>query len=110
MKLLLDQNISYKLLKDLEPWYPGSNHVRLLEFEHERDEAIWDYARTHGFTIVTQDSDFYDRSVVQGHPPKIIWIKSGNVATSYIRSLLLQKTNLINEFEKDPNLACLELY
>lgn len=110
MKLLLDQNISHKLLHDLTSFFPDSNHVRLLSLEHESDHVIWDYARKHDFVIVTQDSDFYDRSVVYGHPPKIIWIKSGNVGTSYIRNLLVRKAGLIEEFTKDPELACLELY
>src|SRR3989344_3779036 len=110
MKLLLDQNISFKLLRDLAPLFPESNHVRLLGFEHENDELIWDYAQENNFAIVTQDSDFYDRSIIYGHPPKIIWIKSGNISTSYIRNMLIQKAKLIIEFEKDPEVSCLELY
>ena len=110
MKLLLDQNISYKLVKDLEHLFPASNHVRLLDLANASDEKVWTYAKEHSYILVTQDSDFYDRSVIYGHPPKIIWIKAGNVATSYIRNMLIKNVGLIESFEKDRELACLELY
>ena len=110
MKLLLDQNISYKLVEDLEHLFPESNHVRLLDLADASDEKVWAYAKEQSYILVTQDSDFNDRSVIYGHPPKIIWIKAGNVATSYIRNMLIKNVGLIESFEKDRELACLELY
>ncbi|MGH8568854.1 MAG: DUF5615 family PIN-like protein [Gammaproteobacteria bacterium] len=86
MKLLLDQNLSYKLVAELQAWYPGSSQVRLLGMERADDKAIWDYARQHGFTIVTQDSDFHELSVLYGSPPKIVWLKCGNCSNDTITS------------------------
>src|SRR3989338_5435735 len=110
MKLLLDQNLSYKLIHDLQQKFPDSNHIRLLGLEFADDAKVWEYARINSFTIVTQDSDFYERSLIYGHPPKIIWITTGNVATQWIRDLLLENTEIVEEFAQNPELACLELY
>jgi len=110
MKLLLDQNLSYKLIHDLQQKFPDSNHIRLLGLEFADDAKVWEYARINNFVIVTQDSDFYERSLIYGHPPKIIWITTGNVATQWIRDLLLENTEIVEEFAQNPELACLELY
>jgi predicted nuclease of predicted toxin-antitoxin system len=64
LKLLFDQNPSYRLVAALETFYPGSAHVRLLGMERANDETIWLYAKENRFVIVTQDSDFNERSVV----------------------------------------------
>jgi len=42
------------------------------------DAAIWRHAKEQGFTIVSKDSDFQDRSVLHGHPPKLIWLRAAN--------------------------------
>ena len=57
MKLLLDQNLSYRLLARLEPLFPGSTQVYRVGLEGADDLAIWEFARTQGFAIVTKDSD-----------------------------------------------------
>jgi predicted nuclease of predicted toxin-antitoxin system len=75
MKLLLDQNISRKLVKQLEDIYPGSQHITSIMSENSDDREIWLYAKQNGFTIVTKDDDFEQRSILLGHPPKVIWIR-----------------------------------
>ncbi len=82
----------------------------MLGLERETDENVWEYAKSNGYTIVTQDSDFYDRSLMYGHPPKIIWITTGNVATSRMKTILTTNSKIIGEFDQNPELACLELY
>ena len=79
MKLLLDQNLSYRLLDKLEAVFPGSTQARLIGMAQADDAAIWHHAKDSGFTIVTKDSDFYERSLVYGFPPKVIWLH--NAAT-----------------------------
>ena len=110
MKLLLDQNISRKLVKELEDLFPGSNHVYLLDLHKASDEEIWNYARDNGFTIVTQDSDFHERSLVYGYPPKVIWLRIGNISTKNIKRLLKECSQDILLFEKDKTLGCLQIY
>ena len=110
MKLLLDQNISHKLVKELEDLFPRSNHVYLLDLQKASDEKIWNYARDNSFTIVTQDSDFNERSLVYGYPPKVIWLRTGNISTQNIKRLLKKHSQGIILFEKDKTLGCLQIY
>jgi len=110
MKLLLDQNISRKLVKELGNLFPGSSHVFLLGLRKASDEEIWNYARDNGFIIVTQDSDFNERSLVYGYPPKVIWLRTGNISTQNIKRLLKKHSQDILLFEKDKTLGCLQIY
>lgn len=110
MKLLLDQNISRKLAKKLEDLFPGLKHVYLLGLHKASDEEIWNYARDNDFVIVTQDSDFNERSLVYGYPPKVIWIRTGNISTQNIKRLLKKHHKDILFFEKDKTLGCLQIY
>ena len=110
MKLLLDQNISRKLLKEFDYLFPKSNHVYFLGLHKASDEEIWNYARGNGFIIVTQDSDFNERSLVYGYPPKVIWLRTGNVSTANIKQLLKKHHQDILVFEKDKTLGCLQIY
>lgn len=109
MKLLLDQNISYKLVKKIESVFPGTQQVRDLGLLNKPDRLIWEFAKKEDFTIVTFDSDFYDLSLTQGHPPKLIWIKSGNITTRNIQQLLSAKVVQIQNFAEDTELGCLEI-
>jgi len=75
LKLLLDQNLSYKLVAKLERAFLGTTQARLLGMAQATDTAIWQYAADNSFTIVTKDSDFYERSLIYGFPPKVIWLQ-----------------------------------
>ena len=109
MKLLLDQNLSPRLLRALESLYPGSSHVRLIGLRDAGDDLVWDYARDHDFIIVSKDSDFHQRSLLIGFPPKVIWIRLGNAATSEIEQLLRRRRRTILEFCEDEAHAFLAL-
>ena len=52
----------------------------------------------NGYTIVTFDSDFYDFSSLLGFPPKIVWIRTGNMTTKNIAQIINHKVVEINEF------------
>ena len=101
MKLLLDQNVSFRLVKKLESKFPGTQHVS--------DVGLNNWARKEDFVIVTFDSDFYDFSLTVGHPPKLIWVRSGNCTTSNLERLLIEKADQIEAFSIDPELGCLEI-
>lgn len=64
MKLLLDENLSRRLVPFLQSAFPGSTQVALAGLERADDRAIWQYAREHDFVIVTKDADFYDLSLL----------------------------------------------
>ena len=75
MKLLFDQNLSPRLPQALADIYADSVHIREVGLRDADDSAIWEYAQLNGFVIVSKDSDFQQRSLLYGSPPKFIWLK-----------------------------------
>ena len=71
MKLLFDQNLSFKLCRQLADIFPESNQVRLIGMSEADDQGIWQYARANGFMLVSQDADFADMATLYGPPPNI---------------------------------------
>ena len=110
MKLLFDQNLSFKLCARLEDSFPGSSQVRLAGLDQAEDRAVWEYAKANGFIVVTQDSDFADMASLYGPPPKVIWLRCGNQTTEFIEKLLRDHTQAASVFETDPHATCWELY
>jgi len=100
VKLLFDENVSPKLPPSLAQQYPGSVHVRSVGLRGADDQRIWDHARTQGFAIVSKDTDFRERSFVEGHPPKVIWLDVGNAGTAVIADVLQRERQRIEAFEK----------
>ena len=98
MKLLFDQNISPKIIKQVGTDFPDSKQVRHVGLEDASDVVIFDYAKSHGYAVVTFDSDFVDLNVVKGIPPKIIWLKTGNLTTRSISELLGNNILAIQSF------------
>jgi len=88
---------------------PDSKQVRELGLENYTDKQIWEYAKENHFLIVTFDADFYDFSVIWGHPPKVIWLRTQNQTTKNIEVSLRKYLTAIIEYQQDNNLACLEI-
>ena len=109
MRLLFDQNLSHRLVERLGDIYPGSMHVRGLGLASASDIDVWEYARIHGFAIVSKDSDFHQRSLLDGFPPKVIWVQRGNCPTAEIEALLRLRKAELAAFDVDPEAAFLEL-
>lgn len=112
MKLLFDQNISFRITKKIIDQFPDCKHVSDCGLKNSEDFDIWDYAKTNNFSIVTFDSDFYDISLINGHPPKIIWIRTGNLTTDEIAKLLILRKAVIDKFLYDEDykeLSCIEI-
>lgn len=55
MKLLLDENLSRRIVPFLQAAFPGSTQVALLSLEGATDSEIWQYAKANGFVIVSRD-------------------------------------------------------
>lgn len=110
MKLLLDENLSRRIIPFLQEAYPDSSQVALLGLESATDQKVWSFARENGYVIVSKDSDFYELSLMQGIPPQVIWIKSGNSGRSTITRLLLQNRAKIQSLLLEEHLSCVELF
>lgn len=88
MKLLFDENLSHKLPNMLGGLFAGSSHVRECGLKGATDEKIWDYSKTDDWILVSKDSDFYQRAILRGSPPKVVWLRIGNCSTKMISDLL----------------------
>lgn len=89
MKLLFDQNLSYRLVAKVSDIFPESAHVAALGLDKVSDYDVWQFAKTNRFVIVTKDSDFNDLTTYHGFPPHIIWLRSGNSSVDKNAELLL---------------------
>ena len=112
MKLLFDQNISFRVANRLKTNFPGCRQVRELQLENLSDREIWNFAKEKQYTIVSFDADFYDFVTLYGHPPKIIWLRIGNTSTENLIKVLQNHTDIIKTFVQDKNysaIGCLEI-
>lgn len=98
MKLLLDENLSDRIIPKITDLYPNSEHVKILGLTNTDDAIIWEYAKLNNFVIVSKDSDFHQRSLLYDHPPKFIFLRIGNSPTSEIVQILRDKFNIIKQF------------
>jgi predicted nuclease of predicted toxin-antitoxin system len=101
MKLLFDQNLSWRLPQKLADLYPDSRHVREAGMKEAQDIDIWEYAKTNGFVIVSKDLDFQQRSLLYGHPPKVVRLRVGNCPVQVIEDLLRKYSAAIHTFNLD---------
>ena len=109
MKLLFDENLAPRLVETLADLFPDSVHVHGVGLAHATDERVWLYARDQGFTIVSKDSDFHERSLLFGYPPKVLWIRRGNCSTAQIERLLRDAASEIERLDCDPGASFLIL-
>jgi predicted nuclease of predicted toxin-antitoxin system len=99
MKLLFDENLSDRIVRKIIDLYPDSAHVKGLALNNTDDAIIWEYAKRNDFTIVSKDSDFYQRSLLYGHPPKLIYLRIGNSPTAKIVQILRDNFDTLGQFE-----------
>ena len=109
MRLLLDENLSRRLLGQLADLFPGSVHVASEELLQASDMAVWEYAKSFGLSIVTADADFYELAITLGAPPKVVWLKGCDYPTAVAARLIRGQAIRIIEFLEDPERAVLIL-
>lgn len=109
MRLLFDQNLSWRFAKSLQGAFPGSAHVRELGLDRASDREVWEHARKEGYAIVSKDSDFAQRALLHGPPPKCVWLRVGNCSTDQIEVLLHRHVAAILDFMAAPGESCLVL-
>jgi predicted nuclease of predicted toxin-antitoxin system len=109
MKLLLDENLSRRLVPFLQHDYPGSDQVVLLGMESASDKEVWKKAKDDGYVIVTRDVDFQELSLVWGQPPKVIRLKTLNQSRAATLKVLIDNREAITEALLDNDLASVEI-
>lgn len=109
MKLLLDENLSRRLIPFLQHDYPDSTQIALIDLESASDTVVWQTAKQDGYVIVTRDADFQELSQVWGQPPKIIWLKTKNPSRAATLKLLLKHREAIEQALLVQGQACIEI-
>jgi predicted nuclease of predicted toxin-antitoxin system len=109
MRFIFDQNISHRILAILPEQFSDSTSVKKEGLINSTDREIWEFAKKNDFVIVTQDSDFNDLNLLFGYPPKIIWIRTGNLKTKAIVDILNTYLVEIEKFISDADHGCFEI-
>lgn len=109
MRLLFDENLSNRLPDLLGDCFPESVAAANVALGGQPDGEVWEHAKAGGFVLVTKDDDFQRLSVMQGSPPKVIWIRLGNCATADVARLLRFRVDQIRVFVEDNDSAFLAL-
>lgn len=109
MKLLLEENLSRRIVPFIQESYPGSTQVALIGMEQADDKIIRQYAVDNGFVMTTKDADFYEMNLVYGQPPKIIWLKMGNQAKAATIKTLLDNQYTIEQVLMLDDKDCIEI-
>jgi predicted nuclease of predicted toxin-antitoxin system len=109
VKLLIDENLSFKLVPRLADLFPGSVHVRDVGMLRTDDVVVMKFAADNGFCIVTKDEDFHQRLLLFGPPPKLVRITRGNCSTAVIEEMLRVNAEAIKRFCDDPEASFLTL-
>ena len=68
----------------------------------QSDEDGWEDARVNGFTVVLKDSDSQQRSLLYGHPPKLVWLRIGNCTRQQLFWLTMSRERDIHVLGADP--------
>ena len=109
MKLLLDEDLSRRLVRRMADLFPESVHVAEVGLLQAADSEVWEFAKVNSFCIVSADSDFYERAATFGAPPKVIWLKGCDYPTQVAEELLRGQAIRIAAFLDDPERAVLVL-
>ncbi|MEM8526914.1 MAG: DUF5615 family PIN-like protein [Bacteroidota bacterium] len=79
MNLLLDTNLSWRLIQRLSPVFENIDHVDQIGLTvPAADIEIWKWAKEKNAIIITNDEDFQYFLVQKGFPPKIVLLRTGN--------------------------------
>lgn len=111
MKLLIDQNISHRLKARIAAAFPNVFHVKDLDLINFPDVVIFETARRENFdAVLTLDEDFHNIVMERGVPPKILWLRLGNCATSVQAQAILDNAAVIEAFLNTDAHEILEIY
>jgi predicted nuclease of predicted toxin-antitoxin system len=73
------------------------------------DTESWNYAAERGYTIVSKDADFHQRSLLRRAPPKVVWIRQGNCPVSETADLLRERFIAVERFHAKEEAVFLSL-
>ena len=109
MKILIDNNLSHRLIGRLQHWKIDFDHVVNHNLDNSDDMIIWEFAKQNDYVILTKDSDFHFLLTLYGSPPKVIRLNIGNASNQEIKVALEKHKILIEMFVRTDKTSLLEL-
>ena len=109
LKLLLDENISRRIVPALQVAFPGSSHVVLEGLASAADAVIWRHAAAKGYTVVSKDDDFSALANLRGYPPKLIRLSLGNCSNDRVLQVLLAERDQLVQLLAADDIAVVDL-
>jgi predicted nuclease of predicted toxin-antitoxin system len=111
VKLLLDENLSWRMIKQLQPFFAAVVHVSELKISQPADDiSIWNYAKQNDFTIISKDDDFEKIVLLRKAPPKLIYLKTFNLSTKGLVDLIIENKEKLVEFITTDDNDIFEMY
>lgn len=111
MKLLLDANLSYRLVKKLQGTFSACLHVTQTGLPiPAQDIDIWMWAKRNGYTlVVSNDEDFLHLLERLGPPPKLVLLRTGNQSTQVTADTLLNAVKDLENLVQSDDTDVLEI-
>jgi predicted nuclease of predicted toxin-antitoxin system len=111
VRILLDQNLSPKLIGRLIDILPGLESVYDHDLVGASDPVIFDWARRESFAaLISADRDFVHLAEQHGPPPKVIRIERCDFPSRVIEQVLRREAVRIQAFlESDRAVLLLRL-
>ncbi|AUD03828.1 DUF5615 family PIN-like protein [Spirosoma pollinicola] len=111
MKLVLDANLSYRLVKKITSEFPDCVHITRTGLPiPAEDVAIWQWAKINSCIIVTNDDDYYNLANTYGFPPKVVLLRMGNQSSTGVMNTLLKHRDEIQQLDQSNEVGLLELF
>ena len=85
-------------------------NVYNLNLHEVDDPVLWAFARENDFIVVSKDADFSELSMIQGFPPKLLWLRIGNCRTRDIENLIRTNYEFIVQLVSDRDRGILSLF
>jgi predicted nuclease of predicted toxin-antitoxin system len=111
MKVLIDQNISHRIIPKLQGYFEQLTHIREVGLMDSDDYQIFLYARQTQFdAILTLEEDFQHHILIHKAPPKVIWLRVGNCGTNYLAEVIVKNIADIEQFIHDEDFEIIEIF
>lgn len=98
MKFIVDAQLPRRLAAEILAL--GGDAVHTLDLPDRNattDSAIIQLACERRAVVVSKDSDFVDRFLLKGEPPKLLFITTGNIPNNDLLSLIRSNWSTIQE-------------
>ena len=111
MAVLLDANLSYRLVKKLASLFPNCVHVTRTGLPIPAEDIdIWRWARLNNRIIITNDDDYYHLANTYGFPPKVVLLRMGNQSSANVVETLQKHVDNLQALIESTEYGLPELY